>query len=146
MRKSRRNPPSHYKRAMKNWTFLETLLKGRRKHGHMFELPTGDCFYMALRKFPEIYKNGARTVLEAVEVGTGSFMMDPEMIFRLRSYGKPVKFVGMWCRDTDDLFVSKFEDWHNGNQITRHAHYGAQEPLTHLELRYFKHSRAEYVA
>lgn len=97
-------------------SLIRQFKRGRRVAGNLYQLPNGEKLYLAARRTKQIYCGKERTISDAIRNGTACWSIEDEIVLRCRA--QEVRFVGVECKDTKDIFITSIERFFDREVMT----------------------------
>lgn len=85
----------------------EPLKRGRRVLGTIVTSNSGVPVYLHHRNSGDIWKHREPTISDAIRKGVATWSIEEEILVRMRARG--IRFAGIFCRDTGDIWLTKVE-------------------------------------
>jgi hypothetical protein len=108
--------------------------RGSRVLGHIHTAEDGTQLYLARRKIADMYRQGEKSLSEAVRAGKAAWGLDEEILFKMRAQGVPL--VGVEVKETGETYLINIERmFEPGLFFTHRRMRGAERcvPLTHFQ-------------
>lgn len=86
-----------------------TKKDNRGVYGAIYKHPNGDQFYMAWRRSHDIFRNGEKTISDAIRKGVATWAIDSDTLRLLRLRG--VTRVGILNRDENESYWADMDVW-----------------------------------
>lgn len=90
---------------------------------------------MAFRNVSDIHRGGESNISAAVRSGVASWGVEEEALLKMRSLG--VKFVGVFCRDTGDRYLTRLEHFFVRENVRNYSTFGGALKR-YLPLSFFR--------
>ena len=87
-----------------------------RVRGGIYTVPSGGRCFLAHSKLAYIFCAGEKTISDAVRKGTACWSIDVETLLTMRAKG--IRFVGVFCRDNRDIWLTHTEVFFDRGQLT----------------------------
>jgi hypothetical protein len=87
----------------------EPIKRRKRVLGTLFTAPDGNQAYLHYRNAGDIWREKEPSISDAIRKGTASWAIDEELLVRMRAKG--VKFAGIFCRDTGEIWLTRLEEF-----------------------------------
>lgn len=109
---------------------------GRRVYGGIYHLKNGQAVYLAFRKRKEIFRQGEKSIHEAMQKGLACWAIDFETLYEMKIKG--VDYAGVWTRDDHSIYISRMENWFDDTKVKSfdYASRGGSFQK-YLNLKYF---------
>lgn len=95
---------------------VQQVKRGRRLYGGVYQFDLGYTAYVAYRKHKEIYRNGARSISDAIRQGIAAWAIDEQTLNDMRARG--IKIIGVLVRDTNDLYLTRIGEFFDVDKAT----------------------------
>lgn len=96
---------------------------GKRIRGSVYALPDGREVYLAKRVSNDFFRNGEKTVSDALRKGKAAWAIDVDHLIQFRLEG--IQFVGVHCTDTDDVYLTTLDVF---NKHSAYYDFSDREP------------------
>lgn len=120
---------------------VETKRKGRRIVGDLLTFKDGKKVYMTALRLADMYRDGERTISEAIRKGTACWWLEVSELTSLEF--DDVIAVGVRVKGSDDLYLAKMSDFTDYNK-TSTVRMGTKE-VKCLPLQYFTKREGEVI-
>lgn len=134
-----RKPKTQIRKIKAAWEQIDEIKRGRRRTP-IFKTVNGKLVAVQVRRFKQVYMQGARSIYEAVESGNATWQIDMTLWTEL--HRREVDMFGVYCKDNDGLWITKFENFSDSTRtMKKQGEFTDREVLIHLPFRYWNYKQ-----